>query len=267
MTSPSLAQRGGDGGLAAHGDEIGGDEAGRAFGDRAQVDVLGQRHPGEEAAQQLDPGAQVGEGEAQLAVDELGRAQAGVDGLGRGRRGDEREAGRGDRVAQRVEHEGGQRRRRGGGQQGLDVGDDEQRARTRPGLRAGAHDGVVDALGGRAGLQRCGARSGQLDAPRPGRGRGAAGEGELADALRSDDQHTQPGGATEPFQQLGAVEGELQPLDEAVRGGGVAHEVLDGDGGRGVGLRGAARTGCSACAICPARACRPIRVRQAAHVG
>ena len=136
-----------------------------------------------------------------------------------------------------------------------------------PGLRAGAHDGVVDALGGRAGLQRCGARSGQLDAPRPGRGRGAAGEREFADALRSDDQHTEPGGATEPFQQLGAVEGELQPLDEAVRGGGVAHQVLDGDGGRGVGLRGAARTGCSACAICPARACRPIRVRQAAHVG
>ena len=106
-----VAQRGGHRGLPAHGDEIGGDEAGRALGDRAEVDVLGQRHPGEEAAQQLDAGAQVGEGEAQLAVDELGGAQAGVDGLGRGRGGDEREAGRGDGVAQRVEHEGGQRRR------------------------------------------------------------------------------------------------------------------------------------------------------------
>ena len=137
MTSPSLAQRGGNGGLAAHGDEIGGDEAGGALGDRAQVDVVGQRHPGEEAAQQLDAGAQVGEGEAQLAVDELGRAQAGVDGLGRGRRGDEREAGRGDGVAQRVEDEGGQRRRGRGGQERLDVGDDEQRARARTGPARG----------------------------------------------------------------------------------------------------------------------------------
>jgi hypothetical protein len=131
VTSPVLAQRGGDGGLAAHGDEVGGDEAGRAFGDRAQVDVLGQRHARQQAAQQLDPGAQVGEGEAQLAVDELGGAQAGVDGFGRGRGGDKREAGCGDGVAQRVEHEGGQRRRGRGGQERLDVGDDEQGARSR----------------------------------------------------------------------------------------------------------------------------------------
>ena len=47
----------------------------------------------------------------------------------------------------------------GGGQQRLDVGDDEQRARARPGLRAGAHDRVVHALGRRAGLQRGGARA------------------------------------------------------------------------------------------------------------
>jgi hypothetical protein len=125
----------------------------------------------------------------------------------------------------------------------------------------------VDALGGRAGLQRGGAGRGQLDAARTGRGRRAAREGELADALRSDDQHTQPGGATEPFQELGAVEGELQPLDEAVRGGGVADQVLDGDGGRGVGLRGAAVPVAPPAPSAPARACRPIRVRQAAHVG
>ena len=226
------AQCGGDRGLPAYGDEVGRDEAGCALGDRAQVDVVGQRHPGEEAAQQLDAGAQVGKGEAQLAVDEIRDAQARVDGLRRRCRGDERETRGGDGVAQGVEDQRGQRRRRRGREERLDVGDDEQRAHAGPGLRAGAHDRVVNPLGGRARLQSGGAGGGQLDAARARGGGRAPGEGELADPLRAHDQHAQPRRAAEAFQQLRAVEGELEPLDEAVRGGRVADEVLDGDDGR-----------------------------------
>ena len=132
-----LPQRGRDRGLAAHGDEIRRDEARRPFGDRAHVDVVGQRHPGEQPVQQLGAGAQIGKAETQLAVDEVRGAQAGVDGLGCGRGRDDREAGGGDRVAQGVEDEGRQRGRRHGREQRLDVGHDEHRARAGPSLLRG----------------------------------------------------------------------------------------------------------------------------------
>ena len=126
----------------------------------------------------------------------------------------------------------------GGGQQGLDVGDDEQRAAARPGRARAPMIASCTRWDAAPGSSAAAPGAASSTQPAPDGGRGAAGERELADALRPDDQHTQPGRAAEAFQQLGTVEGELQPLDEAVRGGGVADQVLDGDGGRGVGLRG-----------------------------
>ena len=185
--------------------------------------------PGARSAQQLGAGAQVGEGEAQLAVDELGGAQARVDGLGRGCRRHERESRGGDGVAQRVEHERGKGWRGRGREQGLDVGDDQDRAPSGPGLRAGARDRVVHPLRRSAGLQRRGAGGGHLDAARAHRGGRAAGHRELADPLGAHDQHAEPRRAAEAFQQLRAFERELEPLDEPMRGGGVADEVLARD--------------------------------------
>ena len=103
-------------GLTAHGHEIRDDEPGRALGHGLEVHALGERDGGQQAAQQLGADAQVGQGEAQLAVDEIGRAQARVDGFGRRRRGHQRQAGGADGVAQRVQHQRRERGRGGGGQ-------------------------------------------------------------------------------------------------------------------------------------------------------
>ena len=178
-----------------------------------------------------------GSGRPQLAVDEPGARSRGSTDSGRRRGGDQREARGRDRRLQRVEHEGRQRRRGGGGEQGVDVGDQEHAGASGPAAARAAPMTSCTRCGGRAGLQRGGAGRRQLDAARADGGGRAARQCQLADALRTDDEHAEPGRATEAGEQLGAVEGQLEPLDEAAGGGGVADQVLDG---RARGSRGGA---------------------------
>ena len=188
-----MAQRRGDGGLPADGDEVGGDEPGRALGDRPEVDAVGGRHVDQQPAQQLGTRAQVRQGQAELAVDEVGGPQPGIDRLGRrGGRHQSEVRGR-DGGAESVEHEGGERGRVGGGQQGLDVGEqhDDRRVGTRRG--PGVPEHVVHAGGGRAGLEGGDARRREVDTAGADGGGGAAHERRLAHALGADDEHPEPG--------------------------------------------------------------------------
>ena len=71
-----MPQRGGHGGLTADGDEVRGDEPGRALGDRLEVDAVGGRDVGQQTAQQLGAGPQVGQ-RAGRARGRRGRGRAG----------------------------------------------------------------------------------------------------------------------------------------------------------------------------------------------
>ena len=174
-----------------------------------------------------------GSGQAELAVGEVGRTQPGVDRLGRRRRGDQREVRRRDGRAQGVEDERGQRRRVGGGQQGVDVGEQQDGGRVRARGGAGGPDHVVHARRRGRRLEGGDRGGGELDAAgADGRG-GAAHERRLADPLGAGDEHAQPRRAAEAGEQLGAAEGQLEPLDEAPRGVGVADEIVDVENGLG----------------------------------
>ena len=117
-----------------------------------------------------------------------GSTDSGADGGGH-----QREVRRRDGGAQSVEHEGGERGRVGGGQQGVDVGEQEDDGRVRPRRRPGVAERLVHAGGGGSRLQRGGARRRELDPAGADRGGGAAHEGRLADALGADEEHAEPG--------------------------------------------------------------------------
>ena len=188
-----MAQRRGDGGLPADGDEVRGDEPGRALGDRPEVDAVGGRDVDQQPAQQLGTRPQVRQGQAELAVGEVGGPQAGVDRLGRRGGGHQREVGGRDGGAESVEDEGGERGRVGGGQQGVDVGEqhDDRRVGTRRGPRVPEH--LVHACGGGRRFEGGDARGRDVDAAGADGGGSAAHEGRLAHALGTDDEHPEPG--------------------------------------------------------------------------
>ena len=139
---------------------------------------------------------------------------------------------------QGLEHQRRQGRRVGGGQEHLGVGH-EQHARHRRGrvVHGLAHPG-----GGRAGLDRGGARPVEAHHARVGLGGHGAHERRLAHALRPADQHAEARGGAQPFEQLGAAEDEVEPLAETARGVGLPDEVGDGDHGLGGGRSRAPRT-------------------------
>ena len=148
------------------------------------------RHVDQQATQQLGTRPQVRQRQAQLAVGEVGRAQPRVDRLGRRRRGDQREVRRRDGRAQGVEDERRQRRRVGGGQQGVDVGEQQDGGRVRARGGAGGPDHVVHPRRRGRGLEGGDRGGGELDAAgADGRG-GAPHERRLADPLGAGDEHT-----------------------------------------------------------------------------
>ena len=125
-------------------------------------------------------------------------------------------------------------------QQGVDVGEQENDGRVPARGGAGVTDHVVHAptaAGSRAAVAGAGARR-----TGPDGGRGFCARGRLPDPLGSGDEHLEPWRAAEPGEQLGTAEGQLEPLDEAPGGVGVADEVVDVERGLGIGAVGRRRT-------------------------
>ena len=210
-------------------DEVARHEARGPRADGGEVDVLGERHPAQEHPEQLGAVAIPGGGQGQLAVDEVGAPQPRVEGLGPRRGDDQRHARRVHRASQGLEDQRRQGWRVGGRQQHLGVGHEQHRRHRRGGVVHGlAHPG-----GGRAGLDRGGARPVQPHHARVGLGGHGAHERRLAHALRPADQHAEARRRAEPFEQLGAAEDEVEPLAETARGVGLPDEVGDGDHGLG----------------------------------
>ena len=110
-------------GLPHHGGEIGDDETRCALRDVVELQVAGG-DAAQQGFQERLARRTVGQAQPQLAVAQIGGAHAGVHVVGHGGRRDERHPRRGDRGVQFAEDECGNGFR-GGGQQRVDVGDEE----------------------------------------------------------------------------------------------------------------------------------------------